>query len=267
MDRSLLPFRCVSPFPRPLSPWLITPRQLHPTATPLVNSSSPHSYSPAQAIFQQPTLASQLLTRFSTANRAAFKALKTSQEWTLGERVVPKGKSLEELILVNKAVDEKNASEILEAVMAELEGQSRSVLAYHCFGLAAHFFLFFSYPVLLAVDDVQSIFTTSSYIDPSYLPLESFSLAIPRLLLDFISGSKSFVRPLLFSPPLSYTPTNLLAVPEIRLRPPLSLPPLPPPQPRPHFLLQIPKRPRHSPFRFGTPQTRAFGLRPPRKRV
>lgn len=51
-----------------------------------------------------------------------------------------------------------------------------------------------SFPVLLAIDDVQGLFATSSYIDPNYYPLESYSLSVPRLLLDYISGAKAFVR-------------------------------------------------------------------------
>jgi small subunit ribosomal protein S29 len=48
--------------------------------------------------------------------------------------------------------------------------------------------------VLLAIDDAQPLFTTSSYVDPTYVPIETFSLSVPRLLLDFISGARSFVR-------------------------------------------------------------------------
>lgn len=54
------------------------------------------------------------------------------------------------------------------------------------------------YPVLLAIDDSQSLFATSSYVDPTYTPVETYSLAVPRLLLDFISGSKSFVRSIFY---------------------------------------------------------------------
>lgn len=46
---------------------------------------------------------------------------------------------------------------------------------------------------MLAIDDAQSLFATSAYVDPTYQPLESFSLTVPRLLLEFIAGTKSFV--------------------------------------------------------------------------
>lgn len=51
-----------------------------------------------------------------------------------------------------------------------------------------------SHPVLLAIDDAQPLFNTSNYVDPSYNAVESFSLSVPRLLLDFVSGARTFVR-------------------------------------------------------------------------
>lgn len=51
-----------------------------------------------------------------------------------------------------------------------------------------------SHPVLLGIDDAQGLFATSSYVDPTYQPVESFSLTVPRLLLEYISGAKSLVR-------------------------------------------------------------------------
>lgn len=51
----------------------------------------------------------------------------------------------------------------------------------------------YSHPVLLGVDDSQALFATSSYVDPTYEAIESFSLSVPRLLLEYISGAKAFV--------------------------------------------------------------------------
>ena len=47
---------------------------------------------------------------------------------------------------------------------------------------------------MLALDDAQCLFAPTSYVDPSYKTLEPHSLAVPRLLLEFVSGTKSFVR-------------------------------------------------------------------------
>ncbi|GAA5914127.1 hypothetical protein JCM5296_004717 [Sporobolomyces johnsonii] len=143
-----------------------------PSATPLVNSSTPHLYSSARNLFDQPVLSASLLTKFSTANKAAFKALKTSQEWAFGERKVAKGKSLEELCKAAGG-DEKLVTSVFEAVIEELSAQKER-------------------PVLLAIDDAQSLFATSAYVDPTYQAIETFSLIVPRMLLGFVSGQRTF---------------------------------------------------------------------------
>jgi hypothetical protein len=48
--------------------------------------------------------------------------------------------------------------------------------------------------VLLAVDNAQTLFSISDYLDPLGKPLPSYALSVPRLLLEYISGLKSFVR-------------------------------------------------------------------------
>ncbi|GAA6043798.1 hypothetical protein JCM8097_007715 [Rhodosporidiobolus ruineniae] len=143
-----------------------------PSAAPLVNSSTPHLYSSSRALFDQPTLSASLLTNFASANAQAFKALKTAKEWTFGDKKVAKGKSLDELAKAAGG-DEKLVTSVFEAVMEELAAQKDR-------------------PVLLAIDDAQPLFTTSAYVDPSYHAVETFSLAVPRLLLEFISGQRTF---------------------------------------------------------------------------
>jgi len=142
-------------------------------ATPLTDSSTPHVYSTDRALFEQPVLARSLLTTFAAANKDHFKALKTAQAYTFGDREVKAGVSLEEL--ATKNVDDKTAAAVLEAVFDELAAQKAR-------------------PVLLAIDDAQSLFATSDYLDPSYTALESFSLSVPRLLLAFVSGTKAFAQ-------------------------------------------------------------------------
>ncbi|KAK4698316.1 small subunit ribosomal protein S29, partial [Phenoliferia sp. Uapishka_3] len=141
-----------------------------PSTAPLVDSSTPHAYSAPQKIFQQPVLAQQLLSRFSAANKVAFKKLKTQQARIFGDRSVAAGASLEELV---RNVDDKTSTPVLEALFDDLAKQSEV-------------------PVLLALDNAQGLFTISSYVDPSYAPLEPTSLSVPRLLLEFVSGVKSF---------------------------------------------------------------------------
>ncbi|BGP15615.1 hypothetical protein JCM10213v2_003604 [Rhodosporidiobolus nylandii] len=135
-----------------------------PSAAPLVNSSTPHLYSQPRALFDQPALSASLLTKFAAANKAAFKALKTSKDWAFGDgaKRVAKGKSLEELAKAAGG-DEKLVTSVFEAVMEELAAQNS-----------------------------RPLFATSHYVDPSYHAIETFSLVVPRLLLEFIGGARSF---------------------------------------------------------------------------
>ncbi|GAA5855882.1 hypothetical protein JCM9279_001156 [Rhodotorula babjevae] len=145
-----------------------------PSALPLVNSSTPHTYSQQRALFEQPALAAALLSKFSAANKAAFKALKTTKEHAFGDKKVAQGKTLEDLAKAAGG-DDKLTTAVFEAVMEELAAQDQR-------------------PVLLAVDDAQPLFATSKYVDPTYQPLESFALVIPRLLLEFVAGERSFAK-------------------------------------------------------------------------
>ncbi|GEM07620.1 mitochondrial carrier protein [Rhodotorula toruloides] len=143
-----------------------------PEATRLVDSSAPYSYSSKHALFEQPTLALDLLNRWSSGNAEAFKTLKTSKDWAFGDVKVAQGKPLVDLA---KAVsrDEKIPTLVLEAVMEELTAQKQK-------------------PVLLAADECEGLFVRTKYVDPSYRKLEPFHLVIPRMLLDFMAGLRQF---------------------------------------------------------------------------
>ncbi|GAA6022898.1 hypothetical protein JCM11491_006619 [Sporobolomyces phaffii] len=144
-----------------------------PSATPLVNSSTPHIYSQPRALFDQPVLSASLLSKLAAVNKAAFKELKTSKEYTFGAgKQVAQGKSFEELAKAAGG-DDKIVTSVFEALIEELSIQT-------------------SRPVLLAIDDCQSLFATTKYVDPSYAPIESHSLVVPRILLEFVSGQREF---------------------------------------------------------------------------
>ncbi|GAA5930504.1 hypothetical protein JCM1841_006561 [Sporobolomyces salmonicolor] len=173
-----------------------------PSATPLVNSSTPHLYSSARHLFDQPVLSASLLTKFSTANKAAFKALKTTQEWAFGERKVAQGKPLEELCKVAGG-DEKIVTSVFEAVMEELTVQKER-------------------PVLLAIDDAQSLFAPSAYVDPTYQAIETFSLIVPRMLLEFVSGQRTFATGSVLLSASSLSAHSSLAMTDFLSPPPAS---------------------------------------------
>ncbi|GAA5940077.1 mitochondrial 37S ribosomal protein mS29 RSM23 [Sporobolomyces koalae] len=160
-----------------------------PSATPLVNSSTPHIYSEPRALFDQPVLSAQLLTKLATVNKQAFKEIKTTKAYQFGTAPkFPAGKSLEELSKQANG-DDKIVTSVFEALIEELSTQKTR-------------------PVLLAIDDCQSLFTTSSYVDPSYNQIESFSLVVPRLLLEFVSGQRSFESGSVLLAPCSLSPVQ-----------------------------------------------------------
>lgn len=51
----------------------------------------------------------------------------------------------------------------------------------------------YRHPVLLAVDDFHALYSQTMYRDPHFQPIKSYHLSMPRLLLDYASGRKTFV--------------------------------------------------------------------------
>jgi len=88
--------------------------------------------------------------------------------------VFPEGSSLTRLIQAGIR-DANFAPDILAAVLDQLAGQT-------------------THPVLLAIDDFQALYCTSEYRDPDFKLVESYHLSIPRLLLEYAGGLKSFNR-------------------------------------------------------------------------
>ncbi|SCV67816.1 BQ2448_5427 [Microbotryum intermedium] len=145
-----------------------------PSATPLVNSSTSHVYSPQRALFDQPEFAAQFLQRIAQTNKSVLTSLKTTQPYELlADRTLPIGTSLYSIITQSSAQG-RSSPLLLEALFYELSQQS-------------------TYPVLLAIDQAQGLFNTTEYVDPTYRKLEAHDLSLPRLLLDYVGGLKNFV--------------------------------------------------------------------------
>jgi len=62
---------------------------------------------------------------------------------------------------------------VLEAVLKELETQT-------------------IYPVLLAVDNFQALYCKTKYRDPQFHTIRPYHLSMPRLIMEFASGQRSF---------------------------------------------------------------------------
>ncbi|KII91252.1 hypothetical protein PLICRDRAFT_156202 [Plicaturopsis crispa FD-325 SS-3] len=146
-----------------------------PRAISLVDATQPFSYDPRTQTYVQPRFSQQTLKRFLDVNASALNSLKTTTDILLDRRpTVPAGTSLAELIGVGIR-DLAIAPVILSAALEELGKQT-------------------SHPVLVAVDDVQALYQTSRYRDPQYNFVKSYHLSLPRLLLEYASGKKTFQR-------------------------------------------------------------------------
>jgi small subunit ribosomal protein S29 len=146
-----------------------------PRGVNLVNSTTPHSYDLRTQTYLQPVFAYQTLQRMLTVNAKAFETLKTQSELTFEKRsAVPVGTSLKDLVNVGLK-DQSLATIVLEALLAELGNQQ-------------------THPVLLAVDEVQAIFGKTAYRDPHFAPIQTQHLSMPRLLLEYLGGKKTFNR-------------------------------------------------------------------------
>jgi small subunit ribosomal protein S29 len=150
-----------------------------PRAVTLVNSSTPHIYDPRTRTYLQPAMAYQTLQRFLTVNRTNLSRLTMRNELILDRKpTLPAGTFLKDLIDVGLK-DQSVAPTILSVLLSELGEQT-------------------AHPVLLAVDDFHALYCQSTYRDPQYQPIKSYHLSMPRLLLEYASGKRSFTRGAVF---------------------------------------------------------------------
>ncbi|EPQ56717.1 hypothetical protein GLOTRDRAFT_138372 [Gloeophyllum trabeum ATCC 11539] len=146
-----------------------------PRAISLVNSTTTYTYDLRTQTYLQPEFAFQTLQRFRTVNAEKLQHLHTSQDIPLDRRSsLPAGSGLVDLIEIGTR-DVYLAPTVLSALMEELGKQTR-------------------YPMLLAIDDFQALYCKTAYRDPQFASIKPWHLSMPRLLLDYASGRKSFAR-------------------------------------------------------------------------
>ncbi|KAG7527804.1 hypothetical protein FFLO_06575 [Filobasidium floriforme] len=144
-----------------------------PRATELIDSTSPYAYNTTTQTFYQPALSSTLLSSMLAANKKALSEISLGREYetATGQRFQADEKL--DALMARAAKDETISVGVLEIVFEVLAKQTTS-------------------PVLLAVDEAQALFMRSNYRTPHFDHLESYALSLPRLLLDYVSGRKSF---------------------------------------------------------------------------
>ncbi|KAF9785172.1 mitochondrial ribosomal death-associated protein 3-domain-containing protein [Thelephora terrestris] len=154
------------------SNWLVF---YFPYVIDTVNSSTSYTYDPRTKTYLQPAYAAQTLQNFLTANSRLLQELKTPGDVPIdGRAPIQGGTPLTELITIG-AKDPSSAPAILSALMGILSKQT-------------------DYPVLLAIDAFQALYCKTSYKDPQFSTIKSYHLSMPRLLLEYASGKKSFAR-------------------------------------------------------------------------
>jgi len=140
-----------------------------------VNSSTSYVYDPRTRTYLQPTYASQTLQNFLAVNSQLLQKLKTSTDVPVeGRAAIPKDTPLTDVIALG-VKDQNSAPAILSALLEILGKQTE-------------------HPVLLAIDDFQALYCKTSYKDPQFSTIKSYHLSMPRLLLEYASGKKSFAR-------------------------------------------------------------------------
>ncbi|EJD48265.1 hypothetical protein AURDEDRAFT_113093 [Auricularia subglabra TFB-10046 SS5] len=130
-----------------------------PRAIGLVSDTSEYAYDRRTQTFVQPAASRTILSQILEVNTHLRRTIPGHVYRT-----------------VEKAIEEPaTAPEALEALLVALGAQSNA-------------------PVLIAVDEMQALYSTSWYKDPHYKPIEACHLSVPRLLLEFASGRRALTR-------------------------------------------------------------------------
>ncbi|EMD39027.1 hypothetical protein CERSUDRAFT_104297 [Gelatoporia subvermispora B] len=140
-------------------------------AIPLVTSSTPFSYDPRTRTYEQPDVSYEILRRFQSVN-AQHLNIPVQTDYPFETRTVRKGDTISQLAKAG-VEDPSIAAAVLLAVMEELTKQT-------------------AFPVLLAVDDIQAMFRASLYRDPQMRAVMPYHLSLPRKILEFAGGKRSF---------------------------------------------------------------------------
>ncbi|RXW16060.1 hypothetical protein EST38_g9796 [Candolleomyces aberdarensis] len=154
-----------------------------PRAKTLINSTTTYTYDLRTQTYLQPQASYRIVEKLLTVNSDALSTLTLSAPFTLGGdqdksklQVFKEGTKLSEV--AQACVKDKSyqsACGTLEVLMRELEGQTK-------------------FPVLMAIDDFQSLFHDTAYRDPFFRPIKSHHLSLPRLILEYASGKRNFAK-------------------------------------------------------------------------
>lgn len=146
-----------------------------PKAVRWVDSSSQYGYNKEKMAFEQPEAAVEMLQALFSVNRKRLSQIKLEQDVKLADGTVAAGQGLDKLVEHGLKEGSTTAIPTLEAVLAALGAQTQ-------------------FPVLLAIDEAQTLFNTTQYRAPDNSLLEAYYLGMPRIALEFLSGASEFKR-------------------------------------------------------------------------
>ncbi|KAK1235319.1 hypothetical protein PQX77_001460 [Marasmius sp. AFHP31] len=153
-----------------------------PRAKQTINSTTPHTYDMRTQTYLQPRFAHETLRRLLAVNEKILSDIRMTGSLQLEKREIPSGITLAALADIGikeglgTAAQGVLAPVILDRLLLELGKQRR-------------------YPTLLAIDDFQCLYTAhSAYRDPHFSRIRPYHLSMPRLLLEYASGKRTFAK-------------------------------------------------------------------------
>ncbi|KAF8172826.1 mitochondrial ribosomal death-associated protein 3-domain-containing protein [Mycena galopus ATCC 62051] len=166
-----------------------------PRARHFVDASTSYQYSLATRTYLQPRAAYQTLSRLSRANSHLLSELSTQSEVVLpdGGRTFPEGTPLTTLIDAGLGTTTDAAAGTAPSVEALLRAPFVLDAVLSEIGQQEHF------PVLIAIDDFQSLCGRSLYKDPRFKTIRPHHLSMPRLLLEYAGGHRKLARGLVLT--------------------------------------------------------------------
>ncbi|WFD28721.1 hypothetical protein MNAN1_003734 [Malassezia nana] len=140
-----------------------------PRAIDWINSSAPYTYSPAHAVYLQPTLTLGVLQALLRVNADLLSRIRIEAVQLDESLSMAAGTPLDQMV---QAAIKEGVSAL--AQQRALEHALRTLMTQK------------EVPFLVAIDDVQALYRESQYRDPDYVPLHAFELALPRALLSLV---------------------------------------------------------------------------------
>jgi small subunit ribosomal protein S29 len=164
------------------------------TAQDLVIGHTEYEYDAATELWAQPEYTAALLRRTSRANSSVLETLTLSRDHRLSGLEFNANRPLSTLIDAG-ARDSSIAYDVFRTLLDELSTPAIN-----------------RPPVLFALDNLNHISLTSAYCDADFNPIHAHDLAIPRIFLSFLNGSRKFERGLVVAATSSQSPrTDALA--------------------------------------------------------